>query len=162
MQQKELAEAEPLFRRSLEIRRKAYPDPHPAISTALRNLAGVLVELDRPLEAEPFAREAIEMSTKLKAPRADIAHAQAQLGAGYLKLQRYDDAERELLAAIEGLGPRISRDDTRGTHVLRNLVKLYNLTNQPERAAQFQQLLATSRPVTTLPSSSITTRPSSP
>ena len=35
-------EAEPLYRESLGIRRKALPEAHPAIATALNNLAGLL------------------------------------------------------------------------------------------------------------------------
>jgi tetratricopeptide (TPR) repeat protein len=157
---KQLDQAEPFFRESLAIRRQAYANPHPAIATALRNLAGVLVELEQPDEAIQLANEAIDMSAKLKSPQHEIGHAQAQLGAAYLRQSQFHDAERELLAAIESLGPRISPNDDRGTGVLRNLVKLYNLTNRPERAAQLQQLLATSRPVTTLPTANIATQPS--
>ncbi|CAN5486909.1 hypothetical protein BH09PLA1_BH09PLA1_05650 [soil metagenome] len=149
---KNFAEAEPFFRESLAIRRKAYPDPHPAIATALRNLASALVELDRAEEAEPLLREAIAMSAKLHSPPSDIAHAQAILGAGYLRLKRYDDAERELLASLDVLGPRISPDDPRGLAALRSLTRLYTVTEQPEQAALYAKLLATSRPVTTRPS----------
>jgi serine/threonine protein kinase/tetratricopeptide (TPR) repeat protein len=152
------AEAEPDFRESLAIRRKAYSDPHPAIAIALRNLASTLVELDRSDEAEPLLLESIAMNAKLKSPPHETAHAQAILGAAHVKLKRYDEAERELLAALKVLGPRISPDDPRGSAVLKSLVRLYKVTDRPEQAAVYAKLHATSKPVTTMP----TTTPALP
>ncbi|MEI6848255.1 MAG: tetratricopeptide repeat protein [Chlorobiaceae bacterium] len=55
------AEAEPMFRRALEIDEKAYGKDHPEIATDLNNLATLLKDQGKYAEAEPLYRRALEI-----------------------------------------------------------------------------------------------------
>ena len=57
------AEAEPLYRRSLEIKEKALGPEHPDVATGLANYAALLRETGRP-------KKAAEMEARAKAIRA--------------------------------------------------------------------------------------------
>jgi tetratricopeptide (TPR) repeat protein len=54
-----LSKAEPLYRRSYEIRVKALPPAHPAIAQSLQGLAGLEQERHRPEKAEAYYRRAL-------------------------------------------------------------------------------------------------------
>ena len=52
-----LKDAEPLYRKSLEIWRKALGPEHPRVGTSLNNLASLLQNMGRLADAEPLYRE---------------------------------------------------------------------------------------------------------
>lgn len=54
-----LAEAEPLYRRSLRIIEASYDKNHPRVATQLNNLAQLLQDTNRLSEAEPLMRRAL-------------------------------------------------------------------------------------------------------
>ena len=59
-------QAEPLFRRCLELRKAKYGDtPHEAVSVSLNNLAGVLQALEHFEEAKVLYKQALDMFKKL-------------------------------------------------------------------------------------------------
>ena len=55
------AEAEPLFRRSLEIQEKQLGRDHPDVATSLNNLADLYRAMGRYAEAEPLYRRSLEI-----------------------------------------------------------------------------------------------------
>jgi tetratricopeptide (TPR) repeat protein len=55
------AEAEPLFRRALEIDEAAYGPTHPRVATDLNNLASLLQDTNRLGEAEPLFRRMVSI-----------------------------------------------------------------------------------------------------
>ena len=55
------AEAEPLFRRAIEIDEKALGKDHPDVANDYNNLAGLLQDQGKYAEAEPLYRRAIEI-----------------------------------------------------------------------------------------------------
>ena len=59
-----LDDAEPLYRESLEIRRKALGPEHPDVGASLNNLAVLLFNTGRLQEAEPVLCECIEIQRK--------------------------------------------------------------------------------------------------
>ncbi len=68
-------DAEPNFRKSLDIRRAAYPTGHPIIATSLNNLAELLRAQNKLAEAEPLYREALEINkAALPAVHPNIAN----------------------------------------------------------------------------------------
>jgi serine/threonine protein kinase/Tfp pilus assembly protein PilF len=140
----QLAEAERFFRESLAMRRRVLPETHPAIATGLRNLALVLLDVNRPDDAEPLIAEALVISAKVGDTKSDTAAARALMGRCRLQQRRYDDAEQELLAALDASTARGARES-----ILKNLVKLYTATKQPDRADRYATMLAASRPSST-------------
>ena len=54
-------EAEPLYRRALEIDESNYGFDHPDVEIDLNNLAVLLKTMNRPEEAEPLYRRALEI-----------------------------------------------------------------------------------------------------
>ena len=58
------AEAEPLFRRSLEIAEKQLGRDHPHVATSLNNLASLYDHMGRYAEAEPLFRRGLEIGEK--------------------------------------------------------------------------------------------------
>jgi tetratricopeptide (TPR) repeat protein len=63
------AEAEPLFRRALEIRAELLRDTHPDTAESYRDLAGSLTRLGRPADAEPLLRRSLEIRAELLGDR---------------------------------------------------------------------------------------------
>src|SRR5262249_36931015 len=72
------AEAEPLARRSLEIREKALGPDHPIVASSLDTLAEVLCHLGRHDQAEPLARRS--PAIREKDPRRDPPERADSLG----------------------------------------------------------------------------------
>src|SRR5215207_3084093 len=67
------ADAEPLYRRALEINEKSLGPDHPNV--ALNNLAQLLQEANRHAEAEPLMRRAVAIGEKSFGPdHPDVAH----------------------------------------------------------------------------------------
>ena len=70
------AEAEPLFRRAIEISEKALGKEHPTVATDYNNLAVLLQDQGKYAEAEPLYRRAIEIDEKtLGKDHPDVALA---------------------------------------------------------------------------------------
>jgi tetratricopeptide (TPR) repeat protein len=63
-----LSEAEPLFRRALEIATKNYGSDHPSVAKRLESLALLLQNTDRLSEVEPLFRRALEIDEKFYGP----------------------------------------------------------------------------------------------
>ena len=62
------AEAEPLYRRSLEIREKQLGADHPDVAHSLNNLAGLYQAMGRYAEAEPLYKRSLEIREKQLGP----------------------------------------------------------------------------------------------
>ena len=58
------------------------------------------------------------------------------LGNCLISLERYDEAEQHLLTAYNGLKIQLGEDDGRTKAVRPNLVRLYEASQRPERAAE--------------------------
>jgi tetratricopeptide (TPR) repeat protein len=68
------AEAEPLYREALEIRRETFGDRHPDVAQSLNNLAELLRATGRYDQAEPLYREALDITREALGPRhPDVA-----------------------------------------------------------------------------------------
>ena len=105
-----LAEAEPLYRRSLAIREKILGPEHPDVAGALNNLAGLYRLQGLYANAEPLLRRALAIREKSLGPEhGDVAQSLNNLAALYGAEQRYADAEplyeRALAMREKILGP---------------------------------------------------------
>ena len=65
----------------MDLQRVLHAGPHPALAEAINNLAWTLMSLDRPRDAEPLYREALDMQRKLLGDaHPDLALALNNLG----------------------------------------------------------------------------------
>ena len=93
-QQGKYAEAEPLFRESLEMKKRAYGEtPHEDVAIGMDNLATVLRRLKKDGEAEQLHRQALEIDKKVHGDEhPDVAQSLNGL-AQTLRKQNPDSAE---------------------------------------------------------------------
>ena len=161
LEQRKFAEAEPCFRESLAMRRKLLGDEHPAVAQALANLGDVLRQSGKPADAEPLYRQAVAISVKrLGEDHLDTAARRALLGGCLTMLARYDEAERELLAAARVVEAKAPRGSRYITVCFGNLVKLYQAWQKPEQATAWRAKLPTTRPSSRTSVAAVTTAPS--
>ena len=62
------AEAEPLYRRSLEVREKRLGPDHPHVATSLNDLASLYEDMGRYAEAEPLDRRSLKITRSSSGP----------------------------------------------------------------------------------------------
>jgi serine/threonine protein kinase/tetratricopeptide (TPR) repeat protein len=157
------AEAIPLFRKSLEMKRQIFGDSHPEIALGLDSLASALADTKDVVEAEKLYREAIAMQRKLfKGDHPDLGQTLNNL-ASVLKERNYAGARDCLFEAVGILRRTLGDEHERtknavgnATHVVTNeierlkgefgeqdpktlsarldLVELYRLTDRPADA----------------------------
>jgi tetratricopeptide (TPR) repeat protein len=148
-----LAEAEPLYRRALQIDEQSYGPNHPDVAISLNSLAALLQATNRLAEAEPLIRRALEILTTslggshpntqtvadnyarlLRAmgkPEAEISKVLSELGSNLAGAggQAANSPSAKLLAVIE----EIMRDQSKLQEIAARL--------QREDPALFQELV---------------------
>jgi tetratricopeptide (TPR) repeat protein len=122
------AEAEPLYRRALDIYEKALGPEHPDTAMSLNNLAELYRAQGRHAEAEPLYQPALDITEKTLGPEhPDTAKGLNNLAELYRAQGRYAEAEPLHLRALDirekALGPE--HPDTAIS--LNNLAGLYYL-----------------------------------
>ncbi len=133
------AAAEALYRRSLAIMRQRLPAVHPLTATALLGLGEVLLDRGAAAQAEPLVREAYAMRRTVLPPgHAGVAEAEQVMGAVIMARGRYLEAERYLLPSRDALRAVYGDADPRARAALARLVRLYELSGQPSRAATYR------------------------
>jgi len=108
--QAKFAEAEPPFKRALEIREKTLGPHHPDVAISLSNLGNLYEEQARYAEAEPLYKQALEIQEKILSPdHPKVASSLNNLGILYWQQGRYVEAEplykRALKIREKALGP---------------------------------------------------------
>ena len=97
----ELADAEPLCKRSLAIQEKALGPDHPVVALDLNNLAGLYQGQGRYADAEPLFKRALAIREKVLGPdHPDVGAALNNLALLYQDQGRYGDAEPLLKRAL--------------------------------------------------------------
>lgn len=104
------AQAEPLYRRALAIRERAFGSAHPAVAQSLNNLGGLFLAQNRPAEAEPLYRRAAVIVENVYGPDHPATATTLNNLAGSLDLQgdldRTEPLYRRALTIRENvLGP---------------------------------------------------------
>ena len=125
------AEAEPLYRRALEIDERSYGPDHPDVAIDLNNLAQLLKATNRLADAEPLMRRALEIDENSYGPdHPDVAIDLNNLAQLLQDTNRLADAEplmRRALAIDENaLGP----EHPNVAIPLNNLAQLLKATNR--------------------------------
>jgi serine/threonine-protein kinase len=138
----DLETAETLLREALAMMRKLYPSEHPNVATALSNLAAALDARGDCQAADLAYAEAIAAYDRaLGADHWVTANARSNYAYCLTQLERYDEAEKTLLAAHGVLRGELGEQHERTTGAIRRLVKLYQAWGQPDRAAEYGALL---------------------
>ncbi len=155
----DLTGAEPLSRECLEMRRRLFRGDHPDIAVALNTLSFILLARGDPAGAEPLAREGVAMSERLSGKNAfATANVRLKLGRALLALNRFTDAQAELLETERVLST--ASDVPRGRHKqsIEALITLYESWDKAEpgkgqdaRAAEWRLKLGTLSPSTPPP-----------
>jgi tetratricopeptide (TPR) repeat protein len=140
------AEAEPLYRRSLEICEKALGPEHQNVAGALNNLALFYDSLGRGAEAEPLYERGLAIYEKTLGPEdGRVATTVNNLAMLYCSMGKYTEAELLYQRSLEIYEKALEPDDPKIAMVLRNLAELYDsLKRYPEAEKLYERLLAIS------------------
>ncbi|MGE0128903.1 MAG: tetratricopeptide repeat protein [Blastocatellales bacterium] len=136
---KDYVGAEALFRQALAIRRKVLGEERPEVATSLNNLAGLLYDKGEYDGAELMYRRAISVYRKsLKPDISLINRSRSNLGACYIKLRRYREAEEQLLAGYAGLKSARGERHALTQKAASRLIELYESWGKPGKADQYR------------------------
>jgi len=128
-------EAEPLYRRALEINAKSYSKDHPDVATALINLATLLKDTNRLSEAEPLYRRALEIFEKSYGKdHPDVAIALNNLASLLEDTNRLSEAEPLYKRSLEIREKSYGKNHSEVATSLNNLAVLFYTTNRLREA----------------------------
>ncbi len=129
------AEAEPLYKQSMEIDRTALGERHPDYATSLNNLAELYHKMARRTEAEPLYKQAMEIRrTALGERHPDYATSLNNLAWLYYETGRHADVEPLFKQAMEICRTALGERHPRYATSLNNLAKLYYATGRNAEA----------------------------
>jgi tetratricopeptide (TPR) repeat protein len=99
--QEKNSQAEPLYRKVLEMREKAFPPDHPSVARSLGNVGKVLTKLGRPSEAVPLLERAVKIQEeRFGADSPFVATQLVRLASAYDDLDRDKEAVEKLERAL--------------------------------------------------------------
>lgn len=143
--QDKLREAEALLRDVVDAFRRTIGDDHIDTLITMNNLARVIGESGRDEEAESMFRETVERAMR---SQPDGSYFTAVFRGGYgktlMRLERYELAERELRSSCDTLSESLGADHSYTQRFLPALVELYEITDQPEKAARDRSMIPVS------------------
>src|SRR5262245_46884489 len=128
-------EARSLYIEALRIAGHVLGDEHSETLRLTSNLAQVYMDQGRSGEAEPLLGRAAEAAQRVM-PGLYHGIFLANHGRCLMKLKRYDEAERRLIAARDTLAAAIGERNDRTFAAIRDLAQLYDESNQPAKAAR--------------------------
>jgi tetratricopeptide (TPR) repeat protein len=129
------SEAEPMYRRALEIREKSLGKDHPSVANSLNNLAGLYREQGKYDEAEPMYRRALEIREKsLGKDHPSVANSLNNLAGLYDSQGKYDEAEPMYRRALEISEKSLGKDHPSVATSLNNLAELYDSQGKYDEA----------------------------
>jgi serine/threonine protein kinase len=139
---KQSAEAEKLLRELVTQLEQQKPPPGAPSVEALTVLAEFLLRANRAADAEPPARQAVDLSRKVSGEgHWQTALAENALGESLAKLGRYSEAEPLLVSSLGILQVHGSARSGLARQALKRVVALYQAWDKPEQAKQWQQRL---------------------
>jgi tetratricopeptide (TPR) repeat protein len=120
------AEAEPLYRQALQLRRSLLGEEHPDVAESLNNLASLYSSQGRYAKAEPLWLQALELWRRPhREEHPDVAITLNNLAILYCDRGRYGEAETLLLQAVELWRRLHGEDHDNLAQSLNNLAELY-------------------------------------
>jgi len=139
LQRERFEEAEQRFARMAEIYKTAYGDHHYLYALALANLASAyLAKKDYP-RAELMFRDVVQRYKQaLSADHLYTGIGEIKLGRALAGEKKFAEAEQYLLAGYKVLNKQTSPSASWLQSARKELVSVYEATNQPGKAAQFR------------------------
>jgi tetratricopeptide (TPR) repeat protein len=145
------ADAEPLWRETLEMQRKvagAYGSYQVGGTLAL--LGRNLLQQEKWAEAEKVLGECLAIRRKQEPQSWSTFNTASLVGASLLRQKKYKEAEPLLLEGYQGMKQRERYmpppDRARVTEALQRLVKLYDETDRKDRADEYRKPLPAKQP----------------
>jgi len=139
------AEAEPLFQHALDIRLHLLGDDHPYTLLSMHNAARVQLDQGRAAEAEPMLRRVVESSdTVLPEGHWHGATYRMTYGRCLRMLERYEEAETNLLQAHVCLAQVFGEAHERTRAAVEELITLYDVWGRTEEAERWRRELVDS------------------
>lgn len=130
------AEAEPLYRRSIELGERNLGPDHATVGMRLNNLAALLADIDRLKEAESMYRRALEIDIRILGPdHTEVATGLNNLAELLRQSNRPSEAEPLYLRALEITERNLGPDHPKVAIRLNNLALLFEQTDRLEEAA---------------------------
>jgi eukaryotic-like serine/threonine-protein kinase len=137
-----LDKAETLYLEDYETSRRLLGDEHPDIAVTMTNLGRLYIAQAKFAEAEAILARALALSRKVQPPGYyGTGFTQAAYGDALLGLGRFKEAEKNLLGARALLVQALGADSGSLPRVTESLVKLYELTGNESRAAEWRKRL---------------------
>lgn len=132
-----------LLQDALVMRRRIYGEAHSEIANSLSNIASALVESGRAAEAEPLTLEALDMAQRIL-PEGHwyLSVLKYLRGECLTKLERFEEAEVILLEALTDVRSALGDRHSRTRRALKSLIELYTAWERPDKAAEYQSMLA--------------------
>ncbi|WP_417913250.1 tetratricopeptide repeat protein [Candidatus Electronema sp. TJ] len=128
-------EAEPLYKRSLEIWEKALGKEHPHVAATLNNLAELYRTQGRYEEAVPLYKRSLEIWEKaLGKEHPHVAAALNNLAGLYQTQGRHEDAEPLFKRSLEIVEISLGKEHPHVATTLNNLAALYRAQGRYEEA----------------------------
>jgi eukaryotic-like serine/threonine-protein kinase len=141
-----LAAAEILLRQQLRDWRPRLPVDDRELADLLAPLVHILLVEEKFVEAEPLARECLEIREKKLADDWRTFNAKSMLGGSLLGLKKYAEAEPLLVSGYEGMDQRVGAIPAAGKlrlkQALQRIAQLYEDTDQADKAAPWKAKLA--------------------
>uniref|UniRef100_Q024L1 Tetratricopeptide TPR_2 repeat protein n=1 Tax=Solibacter usitatus (strain Ellin6076) TaxID=234267 RepID=Q024L1_SOLUE len=120
------AEAEPLAKEALEIRKRVLGEEHPDTIRSQNNLAGLYQRMGRYAEAEPLYRNALATRERLRgAEHPDTLKVVNNLASLYAEQGQFAQAEPLYLRALHGRKKLLGEEHPETLNSLNNLAQLY-------------------------------------
>jgi serine/threonine protein kinase/Tfp pilus assembly protein PilF len=142
-QQGQFDNAEATARQALELRRKLVGDEGFAYGASLSALAAILGRQGRTDESlEAFAQAIGILETTGGSGAGRLVECRYNYGRVLIQVQRYDDAEDQLLHALQGLEANRGFDPGKRVDILDALIELYDVCGNDDRLADVRALRA--------------------
>ncbi|MHB1426464.1 MAG: tetratricopeptide repeat protein, partial [Gemmataceae bacterium] len=142
---KKLDRLERYLTEASDILLKKSPADHLARSGLLTQLGMLLLQAGKPAEAEPVLRKCLEIRAKKTPDDWLLFNTMSLLGGSLLGQKKYKDAELLLVQGYQGMMQRHAQIPLEGkvrlTEARERLVRLYEATEQKEKAAEWRKKL---------------------
>ncbi|MBR8840667.1 MAG: tetratricopeptide repeat protein [Stigonema ocellatum SAG 48.90 = DSM 106950] len=121
------SEAEPLYKKALELYQRLLGEEHPSVATSYNNLAKLYESQGRISEAEPLLKKALELWQRLlREEHPLVVTSYNNLAALYSFQGRYSEAEPLYKKALELTQRLLGEEHSDVVTSYNNLAKLYN------------------------------------
>jgi hypothetical protein len=139
------ADADPLYMKVLEIRRRVLGPQHPDTTDTMASLSELLLLEHRYADAEPLLREALKTLEQTSFESWKRHYLQSLLGAALAGQKQYAEAEPLLLSGYAGLTQRKATIPAASKSDLADagdwIVQLYRDWGQSDKATEWQSKL---------------------